>query len=153
MITRFNRAVGDFFSYGYIIVFLLTFYEVFARYVLNAPTQYTLEITLILAGLHYLLCGPQVSADNGHIAVTTITDHMPARWQEGLRRLGLAVSLACCLILIWASWNQASFAIEVNERSGTIFNSPLPIILKVALLVSFILMALQSFAYLIEKKK
>lgn len=153
MITRFNRAVGDFFSYGYIIVFLLTFYEVFARYLLNAPTQYTLEITLILAGLHYLLCGPQVSADNGHIAVTTITDRLPTRWQERLRRVGLAVSLACCVILIWASWNQASFAIEVNERSGTIFNSPLPIILKVALLVSFILMALQSFAYLIEKKK
>lgn len=153
MITRFNRSVGDLFSYGYIIVFLLTFYEVFARYLLNAPTQYTLEITLILAGLHYLLCGPQVSADNGHIAVTTITDHLPAQWQERLRRVGLAVSLACCVVLIWASWNQASFSIEVNERSGTIFNSPLPIILKVALLISFILMALQSFAYLIEKKK
>ncbi|MBM6596698.1 TRAP transporter small permease subunit [Microvirga pudoricolor] len=153
MITRFNRAVGDLFSYGYIIVFLLTFYEVLARYLLNAPTQYTLEITLILAGLHYLLCGPQVSADNGHIAVTTITDHLSPRWQERLRRVGLAVSLACCLILIWASWNQAAFAIEVNEHSGTIFNSPLPIILKVALFVSFVLMALQSFSYLIEKKK
>jgi TRAP-type C4-dicarboxylate transport system permease small subunit len=152
VITRFNRALGDLLSYGYVIVFALTFYEVFARYVLHAPTQWTLEITLILAGLHYLLCGAQVSADEGHIAVTAVTDKLPPRIQQKLRKFGIAVSLVCCLILTWASWNQASFSIEMNEHSGTVFNTPMPIILKLALLVGFVLMALQSLVFLIGKR-
>nr|WP_246505009.1 TRAP transporter small permease [Microvirga antarctica] len=130
----------------------MTFYEVVARYVFNAPTQYTLEISLILAGLHYILCGPQVSADEGHIAVTTLTDRLSPRWQVYTHKFGLAVSLVSCLILVWASWNQAAFAIDVNEHSGTVFNTPLPVILKVALVIALALMSLQAFVFLVGKK-
>jgi TRAP-type C4-dicarboxylate transport system permease small subunit len=152
VITRFNRAVGDVFSYGYIIVFVLTFYEVMARYLFHAPTRWTLEITLILAGLHYLLCGPQVSADDGHIAVTAVTDKLPERAQRHLRKFGLAVSLVCCAILVWAAWNQVAFSFEMNEHSGTVFNSPMPMILKAALLVALVLMTLQALASLFGKR-
>jgi TRAP-type C4-dicarboxylate transport system permease small subunit len=152
VITRFNRALGDVLSCGYIIVFALTFFEVFARYVLQAPTQWTLEITLIVAGLHYLLCGAQVSADEGHIAVTAVTDKLPHRIQKILRRFGIAVALVCCVILVWASWNQTAFSISMNEHSGTVFNTPMPIILKVALLIGFTLMALQELVLLIGKR-
>src|SRR5688572_3254920 len=127
MISRINRLIGDTLSFGYVVVFALTFYEVAARYVFNAPTQWTLEIALILAALHYILCGGQVMADDGHIAVTTITDKLPPAWQMRTKQLGLVVALICCAILAWAAWNQAAFSIEFNERSGTIFNSRMPI--------------------------
>lgn len=151
MITRFNRALGDVLAWGYVAVFVLTFGEVVARYAFNAPTHWTLEITLILAGLHYILCGPQVSANEGHIAVTAVTDRLPAGAQRVLAQFGRIVALGCCLVLAWAAWNQASFAIEVNEHSGTTMNSPMPVILKVALVVSLVLMALQAAANLIAR--
>jgi TRAP-type C4-dicarboxylate transport system permease small subunit len=153
MITRFNRALGDAMSYGYAVVFCLTFYEVAARYLFNAPTQWTLEVALLLAGLHYILCGPQVTANDGHIAVTTITDKLSPGAQRRFKQLGMIVTLACCAVLAWAAWNQAAFAIEFNERSGTTLNSPLPIILKIALIVSFVLMCVQSIANLARSRR
>ena len=151
MITRLNRALGDFLAWGYVAVFVLTFGEVVARYLFNAPTHWTLEITLILAGLHYLLCGPQVSANEGHIAVTAVTDRLPKSVQHVLEQFGRVVAVLCCVVLAYAAWNQASFAIEVNEHSGTTINSPMPIILKLALTAALVLMALQAAANLIER--
>jgi TRAP-type C4-dicarboxylate transport system permease small subunit len=153
MITRFNRALGDAVSFLYVAVFVLTFGEVFARYVFNSPTQWTLEIALILAGLHYFLCGPQVSAYEGHIAVTVVTERLPDGVQKALRQFGRLVALACCLVLVWAAWNQVSFSIDVHERSGTILNSPMPIILKAALLVALCLMALQTAANILDNSR
>lgn len=143
LVTRFNRSLGDLLAYGYVVVFVLTFGEVMARYLFNAPTQWTLEVCLIVAGLHYILCGPQVSADDGHIAVTTVTDTLSPDLQRVMRQIGYAVAFVCCVVLVVGAWNQAAFSIEVNERSGTIFNSRLPVILKLALVAAFVLMGLE----------
>lgn len=152
-VTRFNRGLGDLLAYGYVVVFVLTFGEVMARYLLNSPTQWTLEVCLIVAGLHYILCGPQVSANDGHIAVTTVTDTFSPRGQRIVRQIGYLVSLACCLVLIVGAWNQAAFSVEVNERSGTIFNSRLPMILKMALVAAFVLMALEFSVKLLRSRR
>jgi TRAP-type C4-dicarboxylate transport system permease small subunit len=152
-VTRFNRRLGDLLAYGYVVVFVLTFGEVMARYLFNAPTQWTLELCLIVAGLHYILCGPQVSANDGHIAVTTLTDTFAPRGRQVVKQIGYLVSLICCLVLIVGAWNQAAFSVEVNERSGTIFNSRLPMILKMALVAAFVLMAAEFSVKLMRSRR
>jgi len=143
MISNFNRKLGDFVAFGYVIVFVLTFYEVLARYLFNAPTQWTLEVVLTLAGLHYFLCGPQVSADDKHISVTTITDRLSPRARGVLQTFGIIVSAISCVVLAWGAWKQLAFSMKINERSGTLLNSHMPMILKAALLVAVVLMVVQ----------
>ncbi len=128
------------------------FGEVVARYIFNSPTHWTLEITLILAALHYLFAGPQTSALEAHIAVTAVTDKLPAKTRSVLQQFGRIVAFGCCAVLAWASYNQALFSWDLNERSGTTFNTPMPIILKAALLAVAILMGLQAVASFVRRR-
>ena len=59
MITRFNKRLGELLSYGYAVVAILTFGEVCARYLFDSPTQWTIEVVILIAALHYIISGPQ----------------------------------------------------------------------------------------------
>ena len=148
MISRISRGLGHVLAYGYAIVFVLTLGEVVARYAFNSPTPWTLEIALIFAGLHYILSGPQASADGSHIRITTFIELLPPAGTRFCLVLAQVVALlASCLVCYWAT-RQAAFALDLMEKSGTSLNTPLPTILKVALAVSFALMALQALVAL-----
>lgn len=150
MLTRFNRKVGEIVSYVYAIVAVLTFGEVCARYFFNAPTQWTTEVVILLAALHYLLSGPQSYADQKHIRITVLYDRLPASVQWILTVMErIIVATVCGLIGYWCLV-QARSALSIMERTGSNWNSPSPTILKVVLATAIGLMALQAIAHLIR---
>jgi TRAP-type C4-dicarboxylate transport system permease small subunit len=148
MITRFNRQLGDMLSYVYAVVAVLTFGEVCARYFFNSPTQWTIEIVLMLAAVHYMMAGPQAYALDGHIRITVLYDRLPERVRGILTILErLVVCGATLSIGYWAVF-QARKALEITERSGTNLNTPSPTILKVVLVIAMGLFALQALVHL-----
>jgi TRAP-type C4-dicarboxylate transport system permease small subunit len=144
--------VGEVLSYSYAVVFVVTIYEVFMRYVFHAPTQWTLEIALIAAALHYFFSGPQAIAADLHIRISFLADRFPRRARRFIDALGRLVGLVAMLAVLYWAVLQAWTAIERGEGSGTILNSPLPIILKVALAASLLLMILLLAASLVTRK-
>ncbi|MGG5821272.1 TRAP transporter small permease subunit [Falsiroseomonas sp. HW251] len=151
-IRKLCVGLGELLSYSYAIVFLLTIYEVVMRYAFRAPTQWTLEVALIVAALHYFFSGPQSIAADLHIRISFLADRLPAPARRAADAFGRLIGLvAMSAVLYWAAI-QAWTAIERDERAGTILNSPLPVILKLALAVALLLMILLLAASFLPRR-
>ncbi|MCO5066264.1 MAG: TRAP transporter small permease [Rhizobiaceae bacterium] len=150
MIARINKFVGVTLSYGYAIVAVLTFAEVCARYIFNSPTQWSVEIVILIAALHYIMGGAQAAADETHIRITAIYDRLPASAQYVLTLFErVLVIVVCAIVGLWAFY-QAQFAIQIGERSGSNWNTPSPMILKVVVVIGIVMIGLQAVEYLIR---
>lgn len=148
MITRFNEQLGLILSYVYAVVAVLTFGEVCSRYFFNSPTQWTLEIVILLAAVHYMIAGPQAYAGEAHIRITVLYDRLPRAIQKALTLFErLVVGLTAGLVGWWAV-RQAQSALAIGERTGSNLNTLSPTILKVVLAIALGLFALQALAHL-----
>ena len=150
MITRFNQRVGQALSYVYAVVAVLTFGEVCARYFFNAPTQWTIEVVILLAAAHYIMSGPQAYANQSHIRITVLYDRLPHAAQKALTVFErLVVATVGALVGYWAV-RQAESALSIMERTGSNLNTPSPTILKVVLAVGVGLIAVQAVVHLVR---
>ena len=148
MVTTAIRRLGEAISYVYAVVAVLTFGEVCARYFFNSPTQWSIEIVILLAAMHYMLAGPQAYASDDHIRITVLSERLPGRVQHALRIFErLVVAAACAMIGYWAL-HQATNALAIVERTGSNFNTPSPTILKIVLCVSLGLFMVQAVVHL-----
>ncbi len=148
MFSRGNQALGDAASYAYAVVALLTFGEVCARYLFNSPTQWTIEVVVMLAAVHYMLSGPQAYANDRHIRITVLYDRLPDAARRVLTAIErLMVAGVCGVVAYWAI-RQADRALSIMERTGSNWNTPSPTILKMVLAVAMTLFSLQALVHL-----
>jgi TRAP-type C4-dicarboxylate transport system permease small subunit len=104
---------------------LLTSADALSRYLLNRPilgayeiTEKYLMVALIFLGLSYAYRG------GVFIRVTFLVDRLPRAARLVADHLAYLVTLACCLILLWASGQQAWRALGDTTTLTTI---PLPV--------------------------
>lgn len=98
-------------------------YEVVARYAFNAPTVWSTEIVVMLAGTLYIVGGAYTQFLRGHISVDTLFNYMSPRWQT-ITRVGLHFPVFCLYVgvLFWAGTEFAWDSMMGNERSGSLWN-------------------------------
>jgi len=149
---RLIQAADTAASYGYAVVFALTLYEVFARYVLRQPTSWTMEICVLLAGIHYLISGASTQATGQHIRVDALTQMLPPAVRQVLGVLELVVIAVVCSALCWWAFQQAQVAVVGLERSGTQLNWPLPAILKAFVAIVLATIACSAILRLVTKR-
>jgi TRAP-type C4-dicarboxylate transport system permease small subunit len=152
MITRFNEQLGLALSYVYALVAVLTFGEVCARYFFNSPTQWTIEVVVLLAAMHYLIAGPQAYASEGHIRITVLYDRLPLPARRALTVLERLVVATTAGLVGWWALGQAQSALAIGERTGSNLNTYSPTILKVVLAIALGLFALQALAHLVRDR-
>jgi TRAP-type mannitol/chloroaromatic compound transport system permease small subunit len=146
LIDRFNRLVGEAVSYLYLVAVAVTGYEVVMRYLFNAPTTWAFELTIMVCAIAYLLSGGYVTQRKAHIAITSISERLPKPVVWWLELFGLvAIGL-----LAYAGFKPALLAIELVERTGSAWNSPLPAIVKPLIVVGATLIVLQLVAHLVR---
>lgn len=133
-----------------ILATLVMLYEVFLRYVFEAPTLWANELTLWLAGYVFLFSGLYAMQQRCHIRIVLLYDASP-RW---LRRTFDVIAVTLLAVysaaLIYGSYHQ----VFVNklykwELFGTAFNPPIPATLQPFILVIIALIAMQAVANLI----
>lgn len=130
---RIERAIhwiGRQAGWLYVIICLLTISETVIRTVFDAPTIWTLEMSLILAGTAYLLNGASFPQATGHIRIDLVYRRL-----HGWRRRfadAVCVLVACAYLAVIVKWGaeQALSSWSFSERSGSAWNSPLPIVHK-----------------------
>jgi len=98
-------------------------FEVIARYGFNAPTIWSTEMVVMLAGTVYIIGGAYTQSLRGHISVDTLYDYLPARWQAITRAfLHYPLFVLYVGVLLWAGTKFAWDSFAENEHSGSLWN-------------------------------
>lgn len=132
-----------------IFVVTIIFYEVTMRYVFANPTIWVNEMSLWVAGGIYLTSGLYSLQQRSHIRITIIYDIAP-RW---LKKTCDILSVACVLIfafaVVWGGFGEAWDKLMRWEKFGTAWNPPIPATIKPLILLTLVILAIQSVSNLI----
>lgn len=128
---------------------LVMFYEVVLRYLFSAPTLWANELSLWMASFIFLFAGQYAMQQRSHIRIYVIYDLMP-RWMQKT-----ADVISCFLIvffafaLVWGNYADAMRRFLRMETFGTAWDPPIPGIVKPAILIIIVLVAVQAVSNLI----
>jgi len=154
LVRLIERLSGGFGVLGAIIVaplILATVYEVFSRYLFNAPTIWAYEIAYMTMGTNFLLGAAVTLRDRGHIRI----DFLYAHWSPRTRALIDIVGYTCLFLpvawwLSWGLWKYAYYAYLSGETSGDSAWNPIIWPFRLVFFAGFVLLALQATAELIK---
>lgn len=151
-ITRFNLVLGTSVSWVYAVVCALTLYEVFMRYAMHRPTIWSLELSLILVALGYAIGGVLPTAQRGHLRIDSLYGRFPRPVQRVCDTIADLVGVGYLAAVTWAGIAQAGTAISMGERSGSAWNSWLPVIQKGVIPIAGFLMMVQILALMLDRR-
>ena len=84
-IDALNEKVGTYSSYLVLPLIGAVIYEVFMRYVFNAPTSWGFEMTTFLYGMHFMLGLGDALRTNNHVCIDIFESKLPAKKRAVLR--------------------------------------------------------------------
>ena len=128
---------------------LVMFYEVVLRYLFSAPTLWANELSLWMASFIFLFAGQYAMQQRSHIRIYVIYDLMP-RWMQKTSDV-----ISCFLIvffafaLVWGNYADAMRRWLRMETFGTAWDPPIPGVVKPAILIIIVLVAIQAISNLI----
>jgi TRAP-type mannitol/chloroaromatic compound transport system permease small subunit len=147
LIDRVNTAIGKVAGWAIVVLTLAICYEVFARYVLGAPTEWAFDASYMLYGFLFMLAGPYTLARNAHVRGDFLYREWKPRTQAGLDLvLYVLFFFPGILAFSYLGYSFASMSQMMSERS---MNWPSgPPIWPYKALIPFVgvLMALQGAA-------
>ena len=139
-VSRFTGlAVGNL----YLIAAACTLWEVFARYILNSPTQWVFEVVMVLCACAWMLSAGFVTLQKRHIGITVFYLMASERTKWWLDLFAMCVGVFALYMLVGDTLIRALESIDLTERGGTAWNSPLPMVLKTVLVTGL-------FIYLVQ---
>jgi len=139
-ISRFTGlSVGNL----YILCAMVTIFEVIARYIFNSPTQWAFEVVMVLCATAWMLSAGFVTLQKRHIGITVFYLMASDRVRWGLDLFAMLVGIVALYILTGDTITRALESIDLIERGGTGWNSPLPMVLKTVLVVGLFIYLMQ----------
>ncbi|HSR13121.1 MAG TPA: TRAP transporter small permease subunit [Thermodesulfobacteriota bacterium] len=126
-------------------------YEVVARYVFNAPTEWAFDMTYMLYGSIFMLGAAYTLLHKGHIRTDVFYGRWPPQKQGKIDTLMyIFLFFPGMIFFLWAGWDYAAHSWMTNEKAG---NSPwMPIIypFKTVIPLTAALLLLQGVSELIK---
>jgi TRAP-type mannitol/chloroaromatic compound transport system permease small subunit len=125
-VDALSTWIGKAFAWLIVALMLLVVAEVFKRYILNMPTAWVFDVSNMLYGTLFMMCGAYTLAQDGHVRGDFLYGSMPPRRQASLDLiLYVLFFLPGILALTWAGWIYFGDSLRMHE---TTFNAtPLPI--------------------------
>lgn len=143
--------VGRAFGWCILILTFSVSYEVFVRYVLNAPTVWVFDMMVQMYGALFLMAGPYALAQDTHVRGDVVYRLLPVRWQARIDfTLFLLFLFPGMLALFWFGAEIAADSWRYEEVS---WNSPARIqiyFFKTLIPVAGVLMIVQGVAELLR---
>ena len=154
MVSRFiyavdllSRTVGHAFAWCLVVLTLGTSYEVFVRYVLNAPTSWAFDFSYLMYGAMFYMAGAYTLSRGGHVRADMFYRLWRPRTQAAVELvLYILFFFPGVLALVIAGWHYGYDSMRIFESS---VNSPAGVpIWPLKMLIPFgaALLALQGFA-------
>ena len=130
-------------------IVLIMFYEVVRRYIFEKPTLWVNEMSLWIGGVIYLLAGLYVMQQRGHIRMFILYDIVPRPVQKVFDIISTLLICLFAAAIVWGGYNEAVTKFFRWETFGTAFDPPIPATIKPLILITLVLLALQSVSNLI----
>jgi TRAP-type mannitol/chloroaromatic compound transport system permease small subunit len=149
-IERVTGSIGIMASFAIVPLVLATCYEVFARYLFEAPTIWAYEVGYTLTGSHFLLGLAYTLAVGAHIRIDIFSGRFSPRTRAIIDLAAYAVILPLLVWLSYALFQHLATGYLRSERSGqSAMNLPVwPF--RVVFFTAFTLLALQVLAEVIK---
>jgi len=126
-------------------------YEVFLRYVFEAPTLWANELTLWIAGYVFLLSGFYAMQQRCHIRIFLLYDVCPRWIQHLFDIISVFLIWVFAIGLVFGSYHQVFVTKFYKwEMFGTAFDPPIPATVQPMILIMVSLIAIQSLINLIS---
>ncbi|MHA3976710.1 TRAP transporter large permease subunit [Halovulum sp. GXIMD14794] len=129
-VDHFSHLLGIGISTFYLVAALATLYEVFSRYLLNAPTYWAFETVMMLCASAWMLSSGYITMKQRHIGITVFHVMASDRQRWWLDLFAMLVGVVALYMLLTDASIRAYDSIARVEKSGSAFNSPLPMMLK-----------------------
>ena len=121
-IERLSIWIGRSFGWCNLILTLSVAYEVFVRYVINAPTVWAFDMMVQMYGALFLVAGPYALAQDSHVRADVVYRFLQPRWQALVDIiLYILFFFPGMMALFWFGYEIASDSWRYKEVS---WNSP-----------------------------
>ena len=142
-VDHFSRFLGLAVGNFYLLAAFCTIWEVVSRYFFNSPTQWVFEVVMVLCACAWMLSAGFVTLQKRHIGITVFYLMATERTRWYLDLFAMLVGILALYMLVSDTLIRALESIELLERGGTAWNSPLPMVLKTVLVTGL-------FIYLVQ---
>jgi TRAP-type mannitol/chloroaromatic compound transport system permease small subunit len=149
-IDALSEKVGVFSSYLILPLVAVVVYEVFMRYVFDAPTSWGFEMTTFLYGVHFMLGLAYAHKHDGHVAIDVFEARLPVKIRALLRIVtNLLIFIPTIgLLTVW-SIKYAATSWELRELASSSW-APAIYPYKTLMAIGFVLLLLQGLAKLVQ---
>ena len=148
-VTRLNDFIGRGIALLVFAMFAFLLLEVAFRYLFNAPTVWTNELSQMLFGIYAVMSGGYIMAHRGHVNVDLLHAHLAPRKRAVLDIITSVLFFIFTLALLWFGIDVASESIASWETSYSAWNPPVwPV--KLAIPIGTGLLVLQGLVKLLE---
>jgi TRAP-type mannitol/chloroaromatic compound transport system permease small subunit len=125
-VDRLSTWLGQAFAWLIIGLALLISWEVYSRYILNEPHDWSLNGQIMLYGTLFMMAGAYTLAKNNHVRGDVLYGFFEPRTQATLDLiLYIVFFLPGIVALTWAGWTYAGESFAIREK--TFSATPLPL--------------------------
>jgi len=151
LIDRLNTFIGKTVAWSILALTFAVCYEVFARYVLRAPTEWAFDASYMLYGLLFMVAGPYTLARNNHVRGDFLYRNWSPRRQAAMDlTLYFLFFFPGILALVYAGIPFTQMSWLMNEHSMNSPNGPPMYPFKALIPIVGVLMAIQGLAEVIR---
>ncbi len=150
-IDWFTDATGTLVAWLNVPLVLIVSYEVFSRYLFNAPTMWSFDLTYMLYGTIFMLGSAYALHKGAHIR----TDFFFETWS--IRTKGVIDSVAfivfffpALLLMLFVSWNEGWYSFTIGETSEQTPWRPILWPFKMVVPLAFLLLLIQGVSEVIK---
>jgi TRAP-type mannitol/chloroaromatic compound transport system permease small subunit len=125
-IDRLSTFMGQAFAWLIVLLTLGISWEVFGRYVLNNPHDWSLNAQIMLYGTLFMMAGAYTLSKGGHVRGDVLYGFFRPRTQATIDLvLYIVFFLPGIVALTWAGWSYANESLAIREK--TFSATPLPL--------------------------
>lgn len=154
MLESPTRAVGILAAWLVVPLVLVTAWEIFLRYALNAPTIWGFEFATMITGANWVLGVALALAAGAHVRTDILSHRFPRRLSAAIDLVGyLCLALPLLAWLAWRLWEHFLSALASGERTGASAWNPPAWPMRLVLCVGLALLALQVAVEIIKRAR
>ena len=124
-VDKISTWVGHAFSFLIVVLTLHVTWEVFSRYVLDAPRAWAFDAMIMLYGTMFMMAGAYTLAKNGHVRGDVLYGFFQPRTQATIDLvLYIVFFLPGVIALTYAGYFYAAESWKINEHSTITYEGP-----------------------------
>lgn len=124
-VDRMSTAVGHAFSWFIVGLTAMVTWEVFSRYVLDAPHAWAFDVMAMFYGTLFMMAGAYTLAANGHVRGDVLYGFFTPRVQASLDlTLYILFFIPGVVALVYAGYYYAADSWRIDEHSNVTADGP-----------------------------